>query len=52
MATIIIITPPTKPPTQPQGGPVGPIPVDGMAFEVPDGMSEAEALRYIADQIE
>lgn len=52
MSTIIIITPPTKPKVQPQGAPIAPVPVDGMAYEVPDGMSEADALRYIADQIE
>lgn len=51
MATIIIITPPTKPPVQQQGGPIAPVQVPGMAFEVPDELSPADALRFIADQI-
>ena len=52
MSTIIILTPPTKPKVQPQGSPIDPTPVHGTAYEVPDDLSQADALRYIADQIE
>lgn len=58
MATIIIITPPKKPAVQPQGGTVTvgqalvPINVPGTLYEVPDDLSTADALRYIADQVE
>lgn len=52
MSTIIIITVPKKPPQQQQGAPIGPVDVSGQGFEVPDDLSPADALRYIADQID
>lgn len=52
MSTIIIITPPKKQPIQQQGGYIQPVPVNGLAFEVPDDLNQADALRYIADQLE
>lgn len=48
MATIIIITPPTRPKShQHLAGTT-----DAREFDVPDGLSYADSLRYIADQVE
>ena len=48
MATIIIITPPKRPKQihEQAGG------HDSREFDVPDGLSFADSLRYIADQVE
>jgi len=48
MATIIIITPPTRPKQHQQGATHG----EPREFERPDGEPLAESLRAIADQIE
>ena len=48
MATIIILTPPKRPKQLHENA----VPTDAREFDVPDGLSYADSLRYIADQVE